>query len=494
MKISKRLQESELAAASDVIEICNNAKRMEDSGEYAEAVKVMDSWWRGIGIRPDVDHLPADKRAAILSRVGALSGWLGSMQQIPGSQEKAKDLISEGANLFEDIDDVENWAEVRSDLAICYWREGAFDEARIVLQDVLGGDFVFPPELKAKILLRLITVETSTTHFEVASFLLNQVDSLIKNKENPLLLGKFYSYRAFTQRSLGEDQNNRNLLLSAVRDYKNAGFHYKKTKHDIYAAAAESNAGNVYRLLKDYRNAHYRFDQAIYLYTKLKDQVHAAQVYENKAQSYLAENLLEEAKIAARASVDLLSKGDEKSILAESLTTLAIVLNRGGNIDKAISTFKEAKETALQVGDAESAGNAVLTYIEELQPHLTPVVFRSLYLEADELLKNSPKHSNVIRLQKIAKKQLEIGDPASALKNEKYLDWKNFCLPEAIHNYERQLIFKALNAAGRRVTKAAKLLGVTHQSLSQILHQRHNDLKQFSIQRRPRGSTKVKHH
>jgi tetratricopeptide (TPR) repeat protein len=494
MKISKRLQASELAAASDVVELCNTAKQLEDSGEYAAAARAMGGWWQGIGVRPDVDYLPADRKAAVLSRVGALSGWLGSMQQVPGSQEKAKDLISEAASSFEEISDHPNWAEARSDLAVCYWREGAFSEAKIVLQDILGSDFIFPPELLGKILLRSVSVEISTKHFDHASVLVNKAFSVIEEKANPLLQGKLYFYRAFTLRSLGEDQNNHNLLLSAVRDYKHAGFYYKKAKHDIYAAAAESNAGNVYRLLKDYRNAHSRFDQAIYLYTNLKDQVHAAQVYENKARAFLAESKLEDAETAARASVDLMLYGDEKSILAESLTTLAIVLNRVGNIDKAISTFKEAKETALMVGDKESAGNAVLTYIEELQPSLTPVVFRSLYLEADELLENSPKHSNINRLQNIARKYFETVNPVSVLKKEKYFDWQNFSLPDAIHSYERELILKALREVGGRITKAAKLLGVTHQSLSQILRQRHNDLIQFSIQRRPRGSVKDKNY
>src|ERR1700733_1577866 len=105
MNISKRLKAAESAVFSDVVEVCNNAKRLEDAGEYKDAAQSMGEWWQGIGIRPDLKDLSSGKRAAILSRIGALSGWLGSMQQVPGSQEKAKDLISESANLFEAIHD-----------------------------------------------------------------------------------------------------------------------------------------------------------------------------------------------------------------------------------------------------------------------------------------------------------------------------------------------------------------------------------------------------
>jgi len=493
MNISKTLKPLE-STASDVMVMCDFAKQLEDSGEYSKAARAMGEWWLGIGIRPNINKLPKNQKAAVLSRIGVLSGWLGSTQQIAGSQERAKDLISESASLFEQIEDRQSWGEARSDLAICYWREGAFDEARVILQDVLDSSFVFSSELKGKTLLRLVTVEISSKHYETASALMNQVASLITDRKNPLLLGKFYFYRAFTLRSQGEDQKKPALLLSAVDDYNKAGLYYKKVKHELFAANVENNLGNTYRLLNDYKNAHSHLDKAIYLFIKLKDQSNAALVYENKAQTYLAEHQLEKAEIAARRSVAMISAGDEKSILAESLTTLAIVLSRGGNIDEAIRTFKEAKETALSVGDEESAGNAVLTQIEELQTSLTPIVFRKLYLEADELLKNSPKISTVNRLQRIARKQFEIGNPESLLKSEKYFNWKNFSLPDAVQAYERELILKALNEAGGRVTKAAGLLGVSHQSLSLILHQRHEDLQQYRIQRKPRRDLKVKDH
>jgi tetratricopeptide (TPR) repeat protein len=490
MGILKTQQKQKRVIDEGVIAMCNDAKLLEDSGEYAEAAATLGDWWRGIGIRPEVDNLSDEQKAAILSRVGALSGWLGSTQQIAGSQEKAKDLISEGADLFESMGDHQNWAEIRSDLAVCYWREGAFDEARVVLQDVLCGNFIFSPQLKGKILLRLVTVEISTKHFETASVLLNQVDLLIKDKENLLLLGKFYFYRAFALRSQGEDQNKPELLLSAVNYYNKAGLYYKKIKHELFAANVENNLGNTYRLLKDYKKAHSHLDKATYLFVKLKDQANAALVYENKARAFLVENKLTDAEASARASVAMVSAGDEKSILSESLTTLGMVLTRRGALKEAIRTFTEAKETALGVGDKESAGNAVLTHIEEFQPNLTQIVFRSLYLEADELLKNSPKAGTVSRLQRVARRQFEMGDTDALSESEKTFNWINFSLPEAVRLYERSFILKALNESRGRVTKAARLLGMSHQSLSLILHQRHRDLQQYCVQRKSRGSLK----
>lgn len=485
MKISKRLKTAEIVA-SDIVKLCKVAKDLEDAGEYTEAARALENLWQGVGVRPAVDDLGASKRAMVLSRVGSLTGWLGSMQQISESQEKAKDLIGEGANLFEAIHDHENWAEARSDLAVCYWREGNFDEARIILQDVLCSGLTFSPDLKAKMLLRLVTVETSTKHFEVALALLEQALSLINEKENPLLCGKFYFYRAFTFHCQGEERHNADLLTSAVNDYRKASMFYKESAHHRYVAVCENNIGNAYRMLRDFPKASLHLDKALKMYVKLKDKGRAARVYDNKARTFIDEGNLADAELASLTSVNMLKEGGEKAVLTESLTTLGVVLSRGGNVDYAVCVFEEAKEAALSVGDQEGAGNAVLTQIEELYKELTPIVFRNLYLEADELLKNSPTVSNLNRLQQIAKKQIEIDNPVSLLKNEKYFDWQNFSLPEAVHKYEKNLILKALNESEGRLTRAAKLLGVSHQSLSLILHQRHKDLQEYRVVRKPR--------
>ena len=494
MNISKALKESEQTLGVDIVTMCDSAKRLEDSGEYVKATQALGDWWRGIGVRPNLRDLSADKKAAVLARIGALSGWLGSTQQVAGSQEKAKDLISEAANIFERIEDHQNWAETRSDLAVCYWREGAFDEARVVLQDVLDGEFEFLHELKGKILLRLVTVEVSTEHYETASILINQVSSLINEKENPLLVGKFYFYRAFIVRRQAEENNQPDLLNSSIDDYHRAAEFYQKASHLQFIASVEINLGYVFLTLNRYVEAHVHFDAALEILAHKKDKRLAASAYDNKARTFIAQDKLSDAELAALTSVNMLREGGENATLAESLITLGMVLSRGGNIDEAVRTFNEAKETALMVGDTESAGNAVLTYIEELQPKLTQVVFYSLYLEADELLKESPKSSTVSRLQRIVRKQFQMSNPKSLLKSEKYFNWKNFSLPDAIHAYERDLILKALNESGGRVTKAAGLLGVSHQTLSQILHQRHTDLQEHRVQRKPRGSLKIKDH
>jgi Tfp pilus assembly protein PilF len=67
-----------------------------------------------------------------------VAGWLGGAAQTDGSQEFAKNLITQSLEIFEKLGHTEEAAEARGDLALCYWREGSFDEARIQLSHALS--------------------------------------------------------------------------------------------------------------------------------------------------------------------------------------------------------------------------------------------------------------------------------------------------------------------------------------------------------------------
>ena len=93
----------------------------------------MKPFWNGVGTRPHTENLEEEIKAEVLLRSGVITGWIGGSESIPHSQEWAKDLISESNSIFEELDLAEKNAETQVELATCYWREGAFDEARIFL-------------------------------------------------------------------------------------------------------------------------------------------------------------------------------------------------------------------------------------------------------------------------------------------------------------------------------------------------------------------------
>ena len=138
-------------------------------GSFETARDAMGELWAGVGTRPVLDELGEATAAEVLLRTGTLTGWLGSAKQIEGSQEAAKNLITESITRFETLGDAGKVAEAQTEVAFCYWRQGSYDDARVWLQEALGR---LPPgtndEVRAVALVRLAIVEMSAKRFHDA--------------------------------------------------------------------------------------------------------------------------------------------------------------------------------------------------------------------------------------------------------------------------------------------------------------------------------------
>src|SRR5215207_7752137 len=108
------------------------------SGQYEAAQEALGDLWGGIGVRPEVDEYPPEITAEILLQCGCLSRLLGSSRSVKDAQEKAMDLLSEALRIFQSQNNREKASEAQYELGMCYWRLGAFEEARTVLNKALG--------------------------------------------------------------------------------------------------------------------------------------------------------------------------------------------------------------------------------------------------------------------------------------------------------------------------------------------------------------------
>ncbi len=110
----------------NVAAACRASRKFQNAGEYEAGANALAEFWSGVGHRPQTENLSPLDRAELLLRAGALSGSLGSAQQIAGAQEFAEELISESIQTFKELSLPEKVAEAEVDLQICRWRhEGA---------------------------------------------------------------------------------------------------------------------------------------------------------------------------------------------------------------------------------------------------------------------------------------------------------------------------------------------------------------------------------
>lgn len=453
---------------------CQLTKQQEVLGNYEAAREAISDVWRQVGQRPVLDGLDLHTAAEVLLRVGALTGWIGSVKQIEGAQETAKNLISESLASFELLRNDEKIAEAQIDLAYCYWREGAFDKARIILQEVLNQLDSIDSEVKALTLLRMAMVERSAKRLTTALHIYMEAAPIFERYGDHLLKAKFHNEFANVLNYLSTAEHRPDYMDQAFIEYTAASFHFEQARHTRYQACVEHNLGLLFSTVGKFAEAHERLDRAQALFTTLKDSGPLAHVDNTRAEVLLSEGHVAEAERLVRAAVRTLERGGEQSLLVEALTTHGMALARLGRHDEAGVTLVRAVEVAEQAGDQESAGQAALTLIEESGAHLSREDLCAAYERASELLAGSQNLSTFKRLSACARRVLFLTQ-ASPLPP----DWKNFSLKDAVRRYESRLIERALKESGGLVTHAAQLLGFSHhQSLIHMLKGKHRSLAQ----------------
>lgn len=476
---------------------CQLAKQLEKAGEYEAAHAALSEFWPERDRPPVLQGLDQTTRAQVLLQTGSLAGWLGSARQAAGSQETAKNLITKSIEIFEEVGQPVRAAEARCDLALCYWREGAFDEARILLREVLQQIPDSNTEMKAIALVRAAIVERTSMRYNDAMNLLSQASPLVESSGDHALVGTFHNQLGTVLENLSRVEQREDYRDRAFIEYAAASFHFEKAGHARYCARVENNLGYLFFTLNRFPEAYVHLDRARRACLEIGDRGTVAQVDDTRAHALMAEGRFNEAERFAQSAVRMLEPGGEQSLLAEALTTLGTVLARMGKIARARACLQRAIEVAQTSGDLEGAGRTYLSVIEEFGQQTSVDELASNYKAALDLLQNSQDPATTKRLISCAQKVIGIPDVASdanAAADASGKGWEGFSFKQQVLDYEKAIITRALRDTGGAVTKASRLLGFNHhQSLIAIINSRHKGLLgvRSAVRKRRRSIIKV---
>jgi tetratricopeptide (TPR) repeat protein len=463
---------------------CKLAREFEKTGNFDAACGALENLWSGLGRRPHLDLLDDFTAAIVLLRVGVLTGWIGNIRVVKGSQESARSLLAESIAIFESLADVKRVAEVQTEMAICWIREGSFGTARSLLGEALAQLDDDDGDLKALAVLRTAMLEIQYSRPKDALKLLTNSASVFE--AGSYLRGAFHSEMALALRRLGVRGSREDYIDSVLRECKASLFHWKQLGHLRYQGVAENNLAMFNLELGRFAEAHDHLDCAQAVYTKLNDSIHLAELEDSRARVLLAEGALQKAVRVIDGAIRTLEKGDQKPTLAEALTTRGIAQARLERATEARATFERAIDIAERAGDLEKAGLAALALIEELPEYLTEDELCSLVESARGFLKHTQATMTRRRLTECAWRALSTIHTARP-------DWTTFSLNATLRRHEARFIRMALEDTGGSVTKAAALLGLPgHQSLNFILHRRHPELLNVRRPIRPRRRSTLK--
>jgi CheY-like chemotaxis protein len=472
---------------------CQIAADFEHRGQYESAREVLAELWQGVGQRPVIKGLSELAAAEVLLRAGTLSGWFASAQQDKEKQETAKDLISESITRFEALGETIRAAAARSELGFCYWREGRYDDARVIYANALNTlTSKDDPEIRGTILIRLVLVESCSGRYIEALRILTDSAELFEESNNDALKGKFHNDLALTLMFLGKAEHRPDYTDRAIIEFTAASVHFERAGHTSYFARAENNLGFLLHTVGRHDEAHEHLNRARHLFITLSDRGSVAQVDETRARVLLEQDRVRAAESAIREAVRVLSKGGEQGLLAEALTTQGRVLSKLGNFVESLNTLRRAADLAEQAGAVEDAGHALLALMEEHAERVTEYELLDAYERAHNLLKETQDAGTIKRLRACAIRI--VSDRRAFLSQRRVRSlaefWANFDLNERVRTYEARYVRRALIDGEGSITRAARLLGLHHHAtLASILdeaHGRHKDLAHLRTLPEPR--------
>ena len=460
-----QLNNPSLTADEKSIVRCRLAADAIHVGQYETAKDYLGQLWNGVGQRPNLKGLKEPAQAEVLLQCGSLTGWLGSTHQIEGAQEQAKDLLSEALRIFTKHGKDSKAAEAGYEMGMCYWRLGAYDEARIVLQEALQrvGDV----EQKAKILIRSAVVETCAARYREALRILDEGEQVFSIADDSLK-GKWHAEKGLALLFLGSAENP-DYFDRAIIEFTAAIYHFDLAKHERYCGNNLNNLAFLLFKLGRYREAHEHLDRAQKIFANLKDPGNLAQVNETRARVLLAESRYNEALEIIKTAIRTLERGGEQALLADALTVRAIILARLQDHYRSMPFFRQAINLAEDSGALSNAGLAALSMIEEHKERLSPTEIYNLYRRADNFLKKTQDLEIISRLRLCARAVMQkLSGP--------HLHDKDFTLTDAMRAYEARFIEQALKESDGSVSRAARKLGLNHQTLAYLINKRHRHL------------------
>jgi tetratricopeptide (TPR) repeat protein len=351
-------------------------------------------------------------------------------------------------------------------------------------------------EQRLRALLNKAIIEQVSSRLKEALKILADSESLFETSSNHALRGKFHNEFGTVLKNVGLAERREDYIDRSLMQYVAASVELEQAGHEGVLSHVENNLAFLFVHLGRFEEAHQHLDQAFAIATRLNDKGVRAQYEDTRARAFLGQGRLEQAAKAASSAVKGFREGDEQSNLAAALTTHATVLARAGRYREGLTMLNEAVGVAALGGDPETGGIASLTIIEELASILSLAELQYHYKSAEAALTHSQHAAIRFRLGECARALLateaSTSTPGSeALANATTI---NSSLEEQVLRFEGELIRRALEAADGSVTRAARLLGVTHQGLAFILNGRQKNLLSSRKPVKPRRKSIIRFH
>ena len=410
--------------------LLEGAKNAELCRDIEESRRIFSSFWQDVETDPDVSDFEAVVQAELLRLCGFFLSWLGRSQSKANYQLRGKDLLTRAIEIFERLEHLDKTTEARVMLALCYWYEGEIEECESILQ---FSEEQFKENQLHPVYLQIRLNRLMTLHWKKDC---QKAVEIIEELKIPMELCQDWRLKTMYHNQAG-------IFYCLLGKYDRAAFNQneairfaRRNKSLRFVATNLNNLAFLYMQMSDFKTAHSHIEEAISLFENLNDTGWIPHVLDTKALILTKENKCEKALDTIETAISYFNKGDDFSGLVEAFWTKIQILLRLDRKSEALILFTELSNLASQrIGEF-----AVKKYADLL---------------ADLLYAG-----------------------------------RNLPLADEVKNYKKQMVSRSLRRNNACVTDTASELGISHQSLSDILHNQFPELREeFGLNcRTPRNS------
>ena len=415
----------------DVLQLIEEARDAELCRNLDLSRDIFSDFWKDIESEPDLAHFDPLFQAELLRLCGVFLSQFGRARGLLDYQNRAKDILTRTARLFESQNSPDKAAETKVGLATCYWYSGEVEEHDAMLRSV-EAEFSAQPNHQVSIQIKLnrILVAIWRKDLEEADYLIDQLTKVVTSDHDLRLRTQFHNLAGITYRLTGD-------VDKSVRHARESVDIARAANNSMFVALNLNNLANTYRTGGELERALATSDAAIAITEARGDKGWTAHFLDTKALIYLDQCEYSESLKVIEKSIEIFSDGEDYGGLTDAMWTKCLCLLRLGQVKDALAVFMDLRDVAArQIGE------------------IAVDKFTTLLMEQIYILKQFP-----------------LTDELAALK--------------------RSLVVKAMRESGGHVSKAARRLGLrSQQHLSEILNNQFPGIyDELGIKRRARRSS-----
>jgi tetratricopeptide (TPR) repeat protein len=422
---------SSIVTSTEVLRVIEEARDAELCRNLDLFRDILSGFWENIAEEPDVSSFDPPVRAELLRLCGVFLSQYGRARGLPDYQNRAKDILSRAARLFDEGNVPDKAAETKVALANCYFSAGEITEYDDILKTV-KAEFEGTPNhpVSIQIDLNQLFAAVLRKNFDQAESFIEKISGVISPEHDFRLRVQFHNLAGIAYHRMGD-------VDKSFRHAKEAVDIARAANNLMFLALNLNNLANTYRTAGELKMALAMINEAIAIIEARGDKGWTAHILDTKALIYLDQCEYNESLKVIEESIEIFVEGEDYGGLTDAMWTKCLCLLRLNRFTDALGIFIEIREIAArQIGQVA---------VDKFEKFLTEEIY---------VLKHFP-----------------LADEVATLK--------------------RSLVVKAMRESGGHVSKAALKLGLrSQQHLSDILNNQFPDIHdELGIKRRARRSS-----